>query len=49
MSDKALKSLAHSIYKTLQEEGCQHNEIIGVSSQLLNLMTISLQADSNKK
>ena len=49
MPDKALKSLAHSIYKTLKDEGCQHKEIIGVSSQLLGLVTMSLEADSNKK
>ena len=47
--DKALKSLANSIYKTLRDEGCQHKEIIGVSSQLISLVTSSLEADSNKK
>ncbi len=43
MHDKAVKALATSIYKQLQDEGCQYKDIIGVSSQLLSLVTLELK------
>lgn len=46
MPDKALKVLASSIFKHLQSEGCQPKDIIGVSTQLLDLVTTELQKDS---
>ncbi len=42
MQDKALRHLADSIYKHLQSEGCHAKDIIGVSSQLLSLVTTEL-------
>lgn len=42
MQDKALRHLADSIYKQLQNEGCHAKDIIGVSSQLLSLVTTDL-------
>ncbi len=39
LNAKAVKSLADAIYKHLQDEGCQTNDIINVSSQLLGLVT----------
>jgi hypothetical protein len=42
MHDKALRHLADSIYKQLQSEGCHPKDIIGVSSQLLSLVTTEL-------
>mgnify|MGYP001420029136 CR=1 FL=1 len=43
LPDKALKNLASSIYNTLKDEGCASNDIITVSSQLLGLVTSSLE------
>jgi hypothetical protein len=39
LNDRAVKSLADSIYKHLQDEGCQTKDIINISSQLLGLLT----------
>ena len=44
-SDKALKLLASSIFKQLQDEGCEPRDIISVSSQLLDLVTIEITKD----
>ena len=41
--DKSVKVLANSIYQSLREEGCKTKDIIGISSQLLGLVTSSLQ------
>ena len=43
MTDKAIKSLADSIFETLKNEGCRNNDIIGVSSQLIGLVTTSIK------
>ena len=48
MPDKALKVLAHSIYQTLRQEGCQEKDILGVSSQLIGLVTSALAAGEGK-
>jgi len=43
--DKTVKVLASSIYRSLKDEGCQNKDIIGVSSQLIGLVTSALEAD----
>lgn len=43
--DKALRLLASSIFKQLQEEGCEPRDIISVSSQLLDLVTNEITKD----
>ena len=43
--DKTVKVLASSIYQSLKDEGCQNKDIIGVSSQLIGLVTSELEAD----
>ncbi|NRA46059.1 MAG: hypothetical protein HRU09_13995 [Oligoflexales bacterium] len=43
--DKTVKVLANSIYQSLKDEGCQNKDIIGVSSQLIGLVTSALEAD----
>lgn len=40
--EKVIKSLASSIYQTLKDEGCENKDIIGVSSQLLDIVTSSI-------
>lgn len=45
LHDKTVKVLASSIYQSLKDEGCQNKDIIGVSSQLIGLVTSSLEAD----
>jgi hypothetical protein len=47
MTDKGVKSLAQSVFDTLCSEGCQPKDIIGVSSQLLSLVTYELSRDQN--
>jgi hypothetical protein len=47
MTDKLVKSLAQSVFETLCNEGCQPKDIIGVSSQLLSLVTYELERDHN--
>ena len=42
LNDRAVKTLADSIYKHLQDEGCQTKDIINISSQLLGLLTDQL-------
>lgn len=41
--DKTVKVIASSIYQTLRDEGCQNKDIIGVSSQLIGLVTSALE------
>jgi hypothetical protein len=48
LSDKIIKVLATSIYENLMSEGCQDKDIIGVSSQLLGLVTIALESKQKK-
>jgi hypothetical protein len=43
VTDKAVKVLASSIYRQLQDEGCKARDIISVSSQLIDLVTSELQ------
>lgn len=45
VNDKAVRSLANSIYRQLQDEGCEARDIISVSSQLIGLVTTELQGD----
>jgi hypothetical protein len=40
---KAARVLASSIYRQLQDEGCEARDIISVSSQLIDLVTTELQ------
>jgi len=46
MTDKAVRSLADSIYQSLKEEGCEERDIIGVSSQLIGLVTEQFRKDN---
>ncbi len=46
-SDKAVKVLASSIYRQLQDEGYAARDIISVSSQLIDLVTTELQRDES--
>ncbi len=48
LADKAVRMLAKSIYQTLKEEGCQHKDIIGVSSQLIGLVTSAMEDTAHK-
>ena len=48
LPEKAIKTLANSIYKTLKSEGCQNKDIIGVSSQLIGLVTSSILEKSKE-
>ena len=45
VTDKAVRLLASSIYRHLQDEGCEARDIISVSSQLIGLVTTELQRD----
>ena len=45
ITDKAVKNLAGSIYRQLQDEGYAVKDIISVSSQLIDLVTAELQKD----
>ncbi|MBI2603620.1 MAG: hypothetical protein HYW48_11260 [Deltaproteobacteria bacterium] len=42
ISQQTVKILANSIYTALREEGCQDKDIIGVSSQLIGLVTSAI-------
>lgn len=48
-SEKALKLLASSIFKQLQEEGCEPRDIISVSSQLIDLVTTEISKDEHSQ
>lgn len=43
VTDRAVRVLANSIYKQLQDEGCAPRDIISVSSQLIDLVTNEIQ------
>ena len=47
VSDKAVKVLASSIFRQLQDEGCAPRDIISISSQLIDLVTHELQRDGS--
>jgi len=49
MPDKAVKLLATSIFKHLQSEGCRPKDIIGVSTQLLDLVTHELKKPTDEE
>jgi N-acetylglucosamine kinase-like BadF-type ATPase len=46
ITDRSLKNLASSIYQTLRDEGCEHKDILGVSSQLIGLVTAAIEKKS---
>ncbi len=48
LPDRVIKVLANSIYQNLMNEGCQDKDIIGVSSQLLGLVTSSMETKCKK-
>ncbi|MCC6132626.1 MAG: hypothetical protein IT186_22090 [Acidobacteria bacterium] len=43
VNEKAARLLASSIFRQLQDEGCEPRDIISVSSQLIDLVTSELQ------
>jgi hypothetical protein len=45
VSDKAVRVLASTIYRQLQDEGCEPRDIISVSSQLIDLVTMEIAKD----
>ena len=47
LPERSIKTLANSIYATLREEGCEHKDIIGVSSKLIGLVTQAMQDKDN--
>ncbi len=48
LPDKVIKILANSIYQNLMNEGCQDKDIIGVSSQLIGLVTSAMETKYKK-
>lgn len=53
ITPSSVESFANSIYQALRQEGCEQKDIIGVSSQLLGLVTSALgnpeENDQNEK
>jgi len=49
VTDKAVKSLANSIFRQLRQEGCAPRDMISVSSQLLSLVTSEIQEGISTK
>jgi hypothetical protein len=49
VTEKAVKSLANSIFRQLRQEGCAHRDIISLSTQLLDLVTSEIQNDATTK
>ena len=47
VTDKAVRLMASSIFKQLQEEGCLPKDIISVSSQLIGMVTTEIQKDED--
>lgn len=43
VTDRAVRLLASSIFKQLKDEGCNTKDIINVSSQLIDMVTIALK------
>lgn len=48
INQRAVKLLANSIYDALRQEGCAHKDIIGVSSQLIGLVTTAIDEKEKK-
>lgn len=48
INQKAVKVLANSIFDALKEEGCEHKDIIGISSQLIGLVTTEIDESAKK-
>ena len=46
VTDRAVRHLANSIFQQLQDEGCAPKDIISVSSQLIDLVTVELRKDT---
>ena len=46
VGDRAVRLLASSIYRQLQDEGYEARDIISVSSQLIDLVTHELGGDA---
>jgi len=51
LAEEARKNIAASIYQSLKDEGCESKDIIGISGDLIGLVTLSYKtkADNNKK
>lgn len=49
VTQKAVKVLASSIYRQMQDEGFQPRDIISVSSQLIDMLTTELQKEDLRK
>ena len=49
ITQKAVRSLASSIYQKMQDEGFKARDIISVSSQLIDMVTIELQKEDFQK
>ncbi len=47
VGDRAVRLLASSIYRQLQDEGYEARDIISVSSQLIDLVTHELGGDAS--
>ena len=47
--DKQVRVIAHSIYQSLRNEGCKEKDIIGVSSQLIGLVTSAMESDEKQR
>ena len=45
---KVVRSLANSIFQNLREEGFENKDIIGVSSQLIGMVTSAIEEDQPK-
>ena len=48
ITDQAIKSYADSIFKTLTDEGCKRSHIIDISSQILGLITESIEEEEQE-
>ena len=46
---KVVRTLANSIFQNLREEGFENKDIIGVSSQLIGMVTSALEEEHPKK
>ncbi len=47
LADRTVRVLANSIFRHLQNEGCQPKDIISVSTQLLSLVTSQLKKNNS--
>ena len=48
VTDRAVRLLASSIFKQLQDEGCDPKDIINVSSQLIDMVTVAIREDDDQ-